>query len=365
MIKEGKFGPREAVWLVTMAITSKVFFSSPAVLAGLTGTAGWYTTLISASTALIGFYFIFLLLKRFPGKELTEIFDIALGRTLGFTAACLLGVYMLFITVTRIAELTEFLRVYIIPLSPNWFIVGIFIICIFTLSMVGLENIARLATLLIYPLIIGFIIVLLLGMQNYDINNLFPVFGYGLDKIVLHGVIRSSVYGEVIILAIFASSFQGVGFIKKEGIISLILSGGIISLSIFAYSLTFPYYTAQEITAPMYEMSTLIDYGRFVQRIEALFLFVWVIITFISAGTVFYAFLWIFCKTFRIQDKTPIVIGSCVVLFALSLMHRDIISIILGSVSFIRSFGSLPLFVLPFFVLIVSLIRKKGDVSDA
>ena len=365
MIKEGKFGPREAVWLVTITITSKVFFSRPAVLAGLTGTAAWYTTLVSASTALIGFYFIFLLLKRFPGKDLVEIFDIALGRVLGFTLACLLGIYMLFITATRIAELTEFLRVYIIPLSPNWFIVGIFIISVFTLSMVGLESMARLAKLLVYPLLLGFIVVLLLGMQNYDINNLFPVFGYGLDKIALHGVMRSSVYGEVIILAIFAGSFQGLNFIKKEGIISLILSGVVISLSILAYTLTFPYYTAQEITAPMYEMSTLIDYGRFIQRVDPIFLFIWVISTFISAGVVFYAFIWIFCQTFRIQDKIPIITGSCVMLYALSIMHRDIITVIFGYVSFIRRFGAFPLFLLPFLVLIVSLIRKKGVRSDA
>ena len=359
MIKEGKFGVQEAVCLITVTITSKVFFSSPAIIAGLIGNAGWYTTLISAAVALVGFCFIYLLLKRFPGKDIVEIFDITLGRAVGFIFSGILGIYMFFISVTRVNELSEFLKVYVIPLSPNWLIIGIFITCIFTLSLLGLESIARLSKLLIYALLAGFLVVLLLGIQNYNINNLFPIFGYGLDKIAFHGIVRSSVYGEVIILAIFAKSFQGVKFIKKEGITGILLSAAIISVSGLSYSLTFPYYVAQEITAPMYAMSTLIDYGRFVQRIEPLFLYVWIIGSFISASLVFYSFIWIFCKTFRIQDKKPIIIGSCTILYAVALMHKDIISIILGYVVLIRNWGSLPLFGLALIALIAALIRKK------
>lgn len=365
MLKEGKFGPSEAICLLTITISSKVFFSSPAILVGLTGTAAWYTTLISATVALIGFYFIYLLLKRYPGQDLVGILDLTLGRIIGFVFSFLLAVYLLFVAMARISELTEFLKVYIILLSPNWFIVGIFILCLLTLSFLGLESIARIAKLLAFPLGAGLIAVLLLGVQNYDFNNLFPILGKGLDKIALHGILRSSVYGEVIILAIFASSFQGPKFIKKEGIISLVLSAIIISVSILAFLLTFPYYISEEITAPMYELSSLVDYGRFVQRIESVFLFVWVIASFISAGLVFYAFIWMFCTTFRIPDKTPIVIGSCLILFSLSLMHRDIVTVVFGYVKFIRNVGGIPLVILPALLLVISWVRRKGVKSNA
>lgn len=52
MIKEGKFGVQEAICLTWITIVSKVFFSSPAVLARLIGSTGWYATLISAAVAL-------------------------------------------------------------------------------------------------------------------------------------------------------------------------------------------------------------------------------------------------------------------------------------------------------------------------
>ncbi len=362
MIKEGKFGIQEAVCLIWITITSKVFFSSPAVLSGLVGNTGWITTLVSAAVALIGFGFIYLLLKRFPGKELVEIFNIAFGRVIGFVLSSLLGLFILFIVVTRVSDMAGFLKVYVLPLSPNWLNIGIFIACICTLSILGLESIARLSKLIIYVLAAGFLIVVLLGIQNYDLNNLFPVFGHGIEKTAYHGVIRSSVYG-VIILAIFAKSLQGAQFIKKEGIIAILLSAVIISASLLICSLTFPYYILQETTSPMYELSTLIDYGRFVQRVEPVFLYVWILSSLISATVTFYSFIWIFCSVFRIPDKKPIIIGSSIILYAVALMNKDIITVITGYVALIRSYGSIPMFVLPLIALITALIRKKGGTA--
>ncbi|NLA25688.1 MAG: GerAB/ArcD/ProY family transporter [Bacteroidales bacterium] len=365
MIQEGKFGIAEAMWLVVFTSAAKVFFTSPATVAALVGTAGWYMTLISALTALLGFAFIYLLLKRFPNCDLAEIFELALGRPLGFVFTGLLAVHLFFAATTNLAEFGEVIRIYVFPLSHNWYIVGLFILNVFILSRLGLETMARLAKLLAYPMLLGYLTVVALGIQNYDINNIFPLFGSGLKKTVLAGIVRCSAYGEVIILAVFAKSFQGLENIKKEGLISLALAALLVSFSLLLFTLTFPYYIAKEITAPMLEMAALIDYGSTLQRVETIFLFIWMISTLISTTVLFYSFVWLYCKMFRITDKKPIVLAGSVVLFATSLMHTDVISVILGEVEFIRKFGSIPFFVLPLVALIVAVIRKKGVNADA
>jgi spore germination protein (amino acid permease) len=306
-----------------------------------------------------------MLLKRFPGKEITEVFDIAFGRVIGFILSGIIALYMLFTAITQLSEFNEVMRVYVFPLSPNWYIIGFFVVGVFVVSRLGLESIARFAKLSVYIMLIGFTIVLLLGLQNYNINNIYPIFGNGLGTTILTGIARSSVYGEVIILAIFANSLQGVKYIKKEGILGIIFSALTISVSIFTFTLTFPYFTAQEIVAPMYEMATLIDYGRFLQRVEPIFLFNWTISAMISTTVIFYAFIWMFCKIFRIEDKKPVILGGSVVLYAAAIMHKDIISVISGGVQFVRSFGSLFIFGLPLLALITVAIRKKGATQNA
>ncbi|MCL5072617.1 MAG: spore germination protein [Actinobacteria bacterium] len=361
MIKEGKFGPHEAICLTTIAISAKAFFTSPSIIANILGTTGWLMTLISAGTAMLGFSFIYLLLKRFPDKDIVEIFEISLGRILGFMFAGALALSMIFVAATRMREFTEVLKVYVLPLSPPSFILGIFVIGAAIMCLLGLETIARFAKLSAYALLLSFILVLALGWKNYDIHRIFPILGYGAWPLVHHGLIRSSAYGEVVILSVIAGSLQGTKYIKRVGFISLVLSGLIISASILAFTLTFPYYTAKEVTSPMYQMTTLIDYGRFFQRIDPVFLFVWNISTFISVIIVFYAFLSIYCKMFRIQDMRPAVIPSTIILFALSMIPRDMASIVFRNVQGLRSYGWVIFYILPLITLIIAKIRKKGQ----
>lgn len=365
MLKEGKFGIQEAVCLTTIAISSKAFFSSSAVLAGKIGNTGWQMVLFSGAASLLGFWFIEKLLGRFPGKDITEIFNLSLGAVLGFICSILLGLYMLTISAVRINELSEFLKVYVMPLSPIWFLTGIAAACIFILSLLGLEAIARVAKFLSLFLVIGTLTALIMGAQNYNINNLFPLGGHGFWKIPVTGLLRVSAFGEVIILAIFAKSLQGIDFIKREGRLSIILSALIISVTNIAISLTFPHFMAQEITAPMYDMVKLIGYGAFVQRIEVVFLFTWITSSLISINITFYSFVWIVAKAFKMPDKRPVIITSAIIFYAFSLMHRDITVIIFDYVGTIRLIGIFPIFILPILALVIAAARGKGERRNA
>lgn len=360
MIKEGKFGLQEAVSLITITISSKVFFTSPSLIADFLGTSGWYMTLISASTAAVGFTFIYFLLKRFPGKNIVEIFNIALGRYAGFVFSGFLALLMMDSAASETREFAEVLKVYTLPLSPVHYILLIFIAGVTVLCYLGLESIARLARLFAYILLAGLIMVIVLSWENFSFHRIHPIFGYGIAPTVYHGAMRSSVYREVIILAVIAGSLQGTKYIKKAGYISLMLSGIIISASLLAFTLTFPYYTASEITSPMYQMTTLISYGRFIQRVDPVFLLVWIISAFISVIAIFYTFLSIYCKMFRMQDIRPVLLPSAIILFTVSMIPKDITTVAFGIVQQLRSYGWVIAFVFPLITLITAKIRKKG-----
>ncbi|NLC43756.1 MAG: endospore germination permease [Clostridiales bacterium] len=363
MIKEGKIGVQEATWLISITIGAKVFYTSPGIVAGIVGNTSWYMTLISMGTAILGFTFICLLLKRFPGKDIVAIFNDTLGRMAGFVFSATLGLYLLFLATSTISEFTEVIKIYAFPLSPPVVMIGMLVAGVLTLSLLGLESLARFSKLSIYAMLLGFVTILILGSQNYDTNRLFPIFGYGAEKVLLNGIIRSSAYGEVIMLAVFTGSLQGLHHIKKAGYTGLLLSGMLISLSLLAFALSFPYYTAQEITAPMYQMASLIDYGRFIQRVEPIFLFIWFISSFIAITAVFYCFVSIYCKMFRIQDAKPIIIGSTIILFAGAMIQSNMGVIAAQMIQKTRQYGWIPPFILPLIALLTAILRKKGAAS--
>jgi spore germination protein KB len=365
MIKEGKFGPQEAIWLITITIVAKVLYTSPSTVSSLVGTAQWYMTLISVSVAAVGFSFLYLLLKQFQGKDIIEIFEITFGRLLGSIFSGLLALFMVNIAAIRMREFTEVIKVYTLPLTPPTLIIFLFIGTIAVLNLLGLEVIARFSKLFAYTIVTGFIIVLILGQQNYSIHRVLPILGYGIDRTVYHGIIRSSVYGEVIMIAVFAGSLQGVNHIKKVGYTSLVMSAFFISITSLAYTLTFPYYVAMELTSPMYEMTTLIDYGRFLQRVEPIILFILSISSLISVSAVFYTFVSIYCKIFRIQDTKPVILAGAIIVFTLSMSDKSISEVTFKSVQSIRDYGGAVFYIPPLIALIAAKLRKKGGTNDA
>lgn len=366
LIKEGKFGPQEAISLITITIVTMVFFTSPSSLARVVGTATWYMTLISAATAALGFTFVYLLLKRFPGKNIVEIFEITLGRFLGFIFSGLLLALFLLSPATLLRDFTEIMKVYVFPLSPPSYIMGFFIIGVILLGILGLETQARFSRLVAPILLVAFVAALILASQNYDLYRLTPILGYGIKRTIHHGLTRSSVYGYVVILAVIASSLQGTKHIKKIGYISIVASGILVSAASLAFTLTFPYSTAEEVTSPLYQMMALIDYGRFVQRFDALFFFIWDISTLIAVSLELYIAASIYCKMFRIQDIRPVIISLSIIMFTIALIPKDLETVLSGYANLIGEYGWTVFYIPPIIALIAAKLRgKKGEGEHA
>ncbi|HEX3030778.1 MAG TPA: endospore germination permease [Bacillota bacterium] len=366
MIKEGKFGVQEAVCLTTIAISTKIFFTSPGFLTRYVGNAGWYMTLISNMTAIAVFALICLLLKRFPGKSITEIFDLAMGRVLGFIFSLILTLAFVYSAGVIVREFADVSKTFTLPASPISMIIGGLVLVVLVAAFLGLETIARAAKLFGYVLLFMYISVLVLAAQHYEPGNLFPILGFGLDQTVIHGLKRSAAYEEVVILAVFAGSLQGVNHIRRAGFISLILSGLIISGGLLCFSLAFPVFTNQEVTSPMYILTRIIRYGTFFQRLDPIFLLLWTSATFITVSALFYASVSTYCKTFRLQDPRPVVIPMLVILFGFAIMPRDFATVVEGAVEGAREYGWVVFYGLHLFTLLVAVIRKKrGDQADA
>ncbi len=362
MTKEGKIGFQEALWLLVITTSTKLFFSSPTMAVKLVATAEWYMTLVSAVVAAVGFIFIYLLLKRYPENNIMEIYNDVFGRFLGFILSFLLAAVLLIEAAVGIREFAEVQKVYVFPKTPITFIIGAFVAVAVILSFLGLEAVARYTKLVAFSLILAFVIIIILAFQHYQLHRLFPIYGYGLGKTIYHGAMRSSAYGEVIIVAIIAKSLHGAKEIKKLGFTSLLISEVLVLVAYLAFLLTFSYFFGRELTAPMYVMSSLINYGVFFQRTESIFLFIWNLTSLISGSVLLYMVLIVYCHMFRIKDKKPLIFPFAIILFSLSMIPRGIMDVISIYRQDLMQYGWIVFYIPPLIALITAIIRKKKGV---
>jgi spore germination protein KB len=362
MIKEGKIGVQEAICLTVITITVKVYFTSPAFTAKIVGTSSWYMTLISAMTAMIGFTFLYQLLKLFPGKDLVQAFELSLGRVFGFGFSLILAIFLLINTAVFTREFAEVMKVYVFPLTPQSFIISFALGAAAVACFLGLESIARVARLFGFLLLLGFLSVIILAIPKYNYYYLFPFWGHGFDKTLITGVIRSSFYGEIIILGLIAASMQGVSHIKKTGYIALVISGLITAAALMSTMMAFNYATAQEIVSRLYVLTRIVQIGDFLQRLDPIFLFTWSIGSLIYISIMTYCTLTSYCKAFKIQDIRPLIMPLVIIVFAVSMVPKSLTEVT-DYVHLLRQYGWSVYYIFPLIALIVATLRKMKDVQ--
>lgn len=366
MIKEGAFGMFEAVCLTTLFIITKVFYVNPSILAKLVGTASWYMMLFSAVISLLFFQFVYILVKRFPGKDLVGIFEAVLGKGGAIFLGILFITYYIFYAGSELREFVEMIKAYTLPYTLPSVIIGSIILVAVLSAYYGIESLARISALLFIPILIGLAANLLLASPSYDLTLLRPWLGYGLDKSIYYGFFRSSSYGEVLILAFFINSVHGAKSFKKAGIISILISAVTLGISNFCYIITFGYAAAKENLSGMYELSRSIYFNRFFQRVESIFLFIWTISSVIAVSIAFYLALSIFCKTFKLNNHRPLMFPMASLVFMAAMLPNNLSEVVNINILLIRQYSLFLLYLVPLLVLIVSLVlNRKGDGLNA
>lgn len=362
MLREGKFGIQEAVSLVAIAVCKKTLLTAPSYILKSLGTSGWYMTIISCIMAGIAFSLIYLLLKRFPGKNIVEIYDIVLGRGFGLVFSFLLMVSFLAGSGLYAREFSDVMKVFIFPVTRSGVLIGAEVALAAILSFIGLEAIARVAKLVGYFALFSLLLLMVLSFNHFRLGYFFPILGYGIDKTLTTGVMRSTAYAEVVILAVFAGSLQGAENIKKAGTASLIISGIILSLVQLIAVLVFSYTGVDEIVSPMYVLTRLIKFGGFFQRLDPLFLLLFVTVSIISVSVLLYTAVSIYCKMLRLQDARPVILPVGILVFTLAMAPKDLTTLVEVYVPFLRTYGNITFYILPGIAFFAAILRKKkGD----
>ncbi len=361
--REGAFGTYEAICITSTLMITKIFYTSISVIIDIEGTSGWIGTIVSCLTTLVMFSLIYMLMKRFPNKDITQIFEAVLGRFSGKVLSLVFSAYLLFYAASSLREFVEMIKAYNLPYSPPSLLVFAFIAVCAIVAYYGLEGIARISGIFFIPVIVALFVILLLASPNYNINYMKPYLGYGLKETVVTGLLRCSAYDEVVILAFMINSMHGLKTFKRAGYASIIITGITFSSNLLCNVLAFTYTGGRENLSGLFELSRAIYFNRFVQRLESIFLFAWVISSLVSVAIAFYLSINIYTKAFRIPGHRPLIFPFSFLLFMVALIPKNMSEVVQLNIHFIRQYSCFFIYLVPVMILFIAVIfRKRGDI---
>jgi spore germination protein KB len=371
MVNEEKIGHREAVTLLTLMITAKIFLSFPRNMALLGESAGWIITLLAGIIAGVGYYFLHRLLAAYPDLNLIEIARRVTGKYLGVCFGLISFLFFLVICSLYLRQFAESFILAVLPRTPISVITMGFLFLLAYGVILGIETISRVAWFFGPYLLVTLLIILLSALPRATLEHLVPILGRGPLIILKEAPVQLSSFAELLLLGIIAPLIRNKQKVFRVGFYSLLMAVVINMGVVGLVSAVFNYNAAANLVFPILQLTRLISLGEFIQRVEAVFVFLWFFWAGIQLSGLFYGTVVSFAQTFRIKNYRPLVPALALLVFTVSLIPTSMtqaveISDSAARLSWIGDAYGFTAFGIPLILLFIHQVKKWiGDGHDA
>ncbi len=151
--------------------------------------------------------------------------------------------------------------------------------------------------------------------------------------------------------------------LKKITIISLAIYAIYLIMGVIALLFLFPSITEISNTLSIYILARRVNFGDFIQRIDAVFILIWIISIFSYLAIVMHFILNTFKKITNIKHKSPMVFCFSSILFVISMLPSNVSDIRFFENEFYRYASIIFVFFICSAILVTAYIKKKRELK--
>lgn len=320
---KSKIGTAEAIMLVLTIIVTHTISSMPREILVSTKSATIINLIFVSILAIIISYFIVKLLKNFPGLDIIDISEFLGGKVFKNIIGIIFILYFLVSSSILLRNFCETLKIIYYPMTNIIFIIALFIIAVCIANRLDF-NASLKTNLLILPLVLASIIFLFFANMNKFVpERIFPIFGDGLFNTFVLGLCNLASFGGIAYLYFLPPFLKEPEKMKKIAVVSIGISAIYLILCVSTLLFMFSFFMeANEIT-PLYNATRYIEFGSFFQRLESVFLLIWILAFACYLSIVSKFAMNIFKKLTYIETKKTLVDIFGILILGISLIPKN------------------------------------------
>jgi hypothetical protein len=224
----------------------------------------------------------------------------------------------------------------------------------------GIEVLGRISWLTIGLIITSVVVLLVGGLMTYsDSDALTPIWGTGKSRVITMGIVKSSLFSELLVFGFIVPRMRKAQEWGQAVWWCLVISSIILFSTIITYLYVFPYPTATRINFPLLEISRIIIAGRWIQRVESIFLVIWLLCTVIKLSVGLYCSAATLSQILHLPKDQPLIIPLCIIVFNLAILPTNEMTAVSWDSETLRIYGSIFSILLPMLTWFVAILRKK------
>ena len=320
-------GVSEGLALVFLNTFPRMFLTRPAQTIELNAGLAWFAAACPLITVLIPVCMLLYVFQRTQG-DIYAVTRQLLGKAGAWVVSLLLILMFLSDAALLLRQFAENTLLTALPFMEfnnalSWYTVNAVILC-----YLGIECIARTAYIILPFGVasLGFVMAALTPF--YDINLVGPWQGQGISTAIQSGIAVSGINFGVLLLFVLGPVFQNLRTIKRAALFGMGGSTLLKALSIFVFTLTFGTKVALEKTIPFFEMARLVYLNRYVQRVESLFIVLWVIAGIMGIAIDIYMAGYLLTRVLNLSTPRPLIASLALLVTGIAMIPPDIASVI-------------------------------------
>ncbi len=316
-------GTSEAITLLFIFLSTKTFLAYAVFLYDAGFNAAWIISLIQTVIGFLGVLALIAMLEKYPGRDLVEIGENLVGPYINIFFALFYLTVFLFGSGMLLRLAAERMVSGFFVDTPISLVTVFFMISSLIVSYLGLEAITRTSRFVVGILVILAMGLVALTIPLWQLHSFFPLWGPGPWDLAQGAFKNSGDYIQILLLGIIYP-FLPDGKGRAIGIKAVLISGFFMFLYVLTPLMIFSYPAATELTMPTFEMARIINIDRFGQRLEVIFLPVWIFAILISLSTSLYAAAAISTRILKLSDHRPFVLSMAIFTMVIAFIPENI-----------------------------------------
>ena len=358
-----KIGKVEAVFLILMVTVNEIIFNIPNFVIINSGSASWITILMHFILILIFGFFIAKFFNKLGVKDLVDISKYLGGNLLKWIIGILYILLFIGVSSYILRYFSNVLELVYFKDTPISFLMLLFLTGGVFAANKGIKGIATI-NLMMFPIILlSLIIILFSTIKDIVPQRIFPILGFGGYKTFISGFSTIFSFGEIAYLFFLIPMLKDPKDYKQTVITSIIVSGIYMFFSVLCLIMVFPYAAFTDETLSMYLLTRKITFGNFFQRIDAMFILLWIlsVLVFLSLNLCFITN--IFKKLINIKSSYELNYSLALIIFSISLLYKSIAKMKFILNVYIKYAFIILCLVISFIILLLAYLKHKREIS--
>lgn len=332
------------IFMLSIAVTvSPAVLFTPYYAAQIAGQDAWISVLVSGLLAIIPAWAAYTLMARFPKMSIIQVLPKLLGTVPGFLAALLYAGFFLFFAALAVWRLEIYTARFLLAETPQVAVRALFLIFVASAALGGSIPLVRVSA---YVVPVGMVVIFLvtaLPIPKMDSSFLFPLFEGGLQPMLYTAVLLLGWLCQVPVVILMFQRYVPEKFSRggaRKALLAVLMSTVAMELGALGSLASF----GPRQTATMYyssfEVARIIAIGPFLERIEIIFVGVWIAGIFITAAFYLQAFVDSLSDIFSAKGKKAKVLLIALATLVLILWPQFIELSFFQVIAIIRDYAS-------------------------